>query len=591
MKQSLSIFTTPAFALVFFLILWFGLACFSGSLFSGYHIADDHEIISIHNDFTNHASFSAVMTREITNDFSIRFRPLFYMDRIVTIKLLGDKFLLWSLYRTILAVITSIVLFYAARNFGFGFPEALLFPILTLCGTQSTAWFCRGPAEALATFLFAVALLCTSLPGKHHPRLAGFIFAVSCSAMALTKENYALAIPVLCLVLAYCDRSRSGMSWKACVRTRWRTYAFLCCFFITDLAIITFSVGTNQTGYAGIQINPLNYTAAILEFIFYNGEGLVCAACMLLFARFYKTEKEKFVVLLFVFLAFVGLQAVVYAKSGLLASRGRYVLPSSAAFGFVICLLLTFFRNHPKELSDRKNLSIKGLLAIGAMSILIANVLILNSDGFSRSILSVISQAKGHPASPHWMNTLHLFSLRFAIVAVMGVLSLAVFWKSKRIHSLATALVLPMLGYCVMSAFGAGREFSREGHDIRQCMDAIDRSCTDSSLIVMIADPGYNTEEVFSVTRYLSIKSGKNNIRYWFFDSHANDRLVVKQWKDSTLTHFDARNIHTETGIDSAQCLFFLKETERPFLSSVGFDVRKKFARKKWGEIVCYFHK
>ena len=378
MKQSHSIFTTPAAALAFFFILWFGLTCFSGSLFSGYHVADDHEIISIQHEFANHASFLAVMKREITNDFSIRFRPLFYADRIMTIKVFGDNFLLWNFYRTIIVAITSFLLYCAARNFGFGFPEALLFPILALWGTQSSAWFCRGPAEALATFLFAIALWCTSFPGKLPGRFASLIFAVSCAAMALTKENYALAIPSLCFVLAYGDRSRPGMSWMSCVRMRWGTYAFLLCFIIADMAIITFLVGTNQTGYAGIQVNLLNYTKVFLEFIFYNGEGLVCTALMLLFERFYKTEDGKTVVVLFAFLAFVALQAFVYAKSGLLASRGRYVLPSSVSFGFVICMLLTFFRNHPKELSGRPNLSIKGLLAFAAVSVLLVNLLILN---------------------------------------------------------------------------------------------------------------------------------------------------------------------------------------------------------------------
>ena len=340
-------------------------------LFFRISIADDHEIISIHHEFANHASFLAVMKREITNDFSIRFRPLFYVDRIVTIKLFGDNFLLWNLYRTILAVITSFFLFRAARNFGFAFPEALLFPILALCGTQSTSWFCRGPAEALATLLFAIAFFSISLPEKHLQRLGSFVFAVSCAAMALTKENYALTIPALCVVLAYCDKSASGMSWKSCVRMRWGTYAFRCRFLIADLAIILFSVGTNQTGYAGVQLSPLTFAKVLIEFIFYNGEGLVCAALLLLFERFYKASREKGFVVLFAFLALVALQAFVYAKSGLLASRGRYVLPSSVSFGFVICMLLTFFRNHPKELSGRGNLSTKGLLVFGAMAVLL----------------------------------------------------------------------------------------------------------------------------------------------------------------------------------------------------------------------------
>lgn len=151
------------FALLIFVAVWLGLACFSGSLFSGFHIVDDHEIIAIQNEFNGHAPLCKVMKREIGDDLSIRLRPLYYADRIFLIRLFGDNFLLWSTWRALLAVLTSFLLFLSGRSLGLGVVEAALFPLLALIGTQSNAWFWRGPAEAPAMLMFAVSLYCIAM--------------------------------------------------------------------------------------------------------------------------------------------------------------------------------------------------------------------------------------------------------------------------------------------------------------------------------------------------------------------------------------------------------------------------------------------
>ncbi len=582
---------SPLFALLFFFILWFGLTFFSGALFSGYHITDDHEIISIHNDFKNHAPFLTVLKREIVNDFSIRFRPLYYIERVLTIKAFGDDFQIFSVYRMLSAVFTSFLLFLFARNFGMDIRESFLFPFLSLVGAQSSAWLLRGPAEALATLLFAFSLYCINVSEKLPRMFSSIAFAVSCAAMSLTKENYTLTIPFFCALAAYSDKSRTNMPWKTCIKMRRGVYAFLGCFLVADLAVIKFAVGTNQIGYAGIQVNALKYATTILEFIFYNGEGIVCAVCMFLFARFYKDHGKKSILLLCGFLAFLALQTFVYAKSGLLTGQGRYVLPSSITFSFMTCLLLTFFRSHPKELSGKENLQWKSILLFSAFLICIFNVFALFSDQVSSLILSAVAKLKGHSPSSHWFSLLHLFSLRFAIIAAIASFGLIISWKSRQLYSLAMTIVIVTLCYCAMSAFGAGLKFSKEGKNIRQCMEAIDRFDTDSSRIVIVADPAWNVEDVFSVTRYLTIKAGKKNIRYWFFDAHLNDRMAMQQWKDTTLRHFETQSIHTGKSLDSAQCLFFLKGTEQPFFALTNDGLQKDFIRNKWGDLVCYFHK
>jgi hypothetical protein len=591
MKKRGVLFQPSHIALLFFLALWFGLACLSGALFSGFQIADDHEIISIHNDFKSHTPFITVLKREIKNDFSIRFRPLFYLDRILTIKIFGDIFPLWSVYRILLAVLTSFLLFLFARNSGFGFRESLLFPVLALLGTQTSIWLLRGPAEAPATLLFAFSLYCVSAR-EPRPRLLGsFAFAVSCVAMSLTKENYLLTLPALCILALYIDKSRNGISWAASFKMRWPAYAFLFCFVAADLFVIACLVGTNQTGYAGIQISARKFAVVFLEFLFYNGQGLVCAACMLLFAVFYKSDKEKPLVLGAILLTLTLLQTFVYAKSGLLGSQGRYVLPSSIGFGFVICLLLTLFRNRPVELSGKSNLMVKGLLFSGACMVLALAIIILLPNTFSDSILSVIAGLKGHGPADHWTGMLHLYAVRLAIVACIACLCCIASWKAKRIGSLAMAFACIMLCYCFLSAIGTGREISRDAKALRQCMEEIHRSIPDSSMIVIVADPGFHVEGIFSITRYLTIKKGMKNIRYWFFDSRMCERTFLKQWEDTTMHYFGTRKIRALPDLDSAQCLLFLKDMEKPFAATDVTGIQKDFTRKKWGDLVCFFHK
>jgi hypothetical protein len=598
MNKSSVFFQSPLAALLLFFCLWFGMTCFSGSLFSGYHIVDDHEIISIHNDFNNHVPLLSVLKRELTNDFSIRFRPLFYADRILTIRVLGDNFLLWSIYRTIMAVFTSFLLFIAARNLGFGFWEAFLFPLLSLFGIQSNVWFWRGPAEAGATLLFAFSLYCICLRvhDRHAQPFHNIAFIISCVAMSLTKENYTLTIPSLCVLAAYFDKSRNNVSWADAIKTRWVVYAFLFCFVAADLAVINYIVGTNRIGYAGVQINVLKYAAVFCQYIVYNGEGIVLCMCILLFAVFYRNNREKSLVFISALLLFVALQSFLYAKSGLLSGQGRYLLPASIGFGLAISAILHFLKNNPNDLSGTANAFVKSIFAVVAGSAVVFNLLVLISPGFSGTVLSATAFIKGHAAADHWTGTLHQFSIRFFVIAGISLIVCIIFWKETRRYHCALILACIMLCYCLPTAFAAGGYFSKEGKEVEKCMNEISLSVPDSSFIVIVADPGLHAEGVTSVTRYLTLKMKKKNIRYWFFDAKTNDRQYFQEWKDTTLAHFGRQRIESPATLDSAFCLLFLQDMEKPFFASlpistpVGPSLQRDFTRKKWGDLVCYFH-
>jgi hypothetical protein len=575
----------------FFCAFWFGLAASSGALFSGFHIADDHEIVSIHDEFSSHVPFGTVLKREIKSDLEIRFRPLYYFDRIMTIRALGDNFILWSLYRSLLACCTMFLLFCAARRLGLGVLEAILFPALTLVGIQSNVWFWRGPAEAEATLMLAVSLYCVCRRATAGKLFFDALLVVSCAAMSLIKENYSLAIPSLCLLKASLDRRQSGGSWKESIRPDWPLYMALLGILAIDLLIIKVFVGTNQTGYAGVQINLIKYIAVSLQFLFYNGQGIVLCLLLLGFGFFYAGKKEVILVYSLVFVVFLAPQIAVYAKSGLLAGQGRYLLPASAGFSLAICALIHGFNKDMPEVSARANMIIKTVLVLLVLSCTVFCAAVLLSGTFSSAILSVIARIKGHSAAGHWLTRLNHFAALFLFSGCLSCAGILALWKIKRLRSLALLAVFVMLSYCCMSAFNAGRGFYREGRDFKLCMDEINNHTDAASPIVVVADPGFNVEGVHSVTRYLSIKMNRRNLRYWFFDSKISNEAYLQDWKNITLCLYGNRKIDRLPELSAAACLLILNDMEKPFLESGGSGITVDFTEEKFGALACYVRK
>ena len=135
-------------AFILFGVFWTSLLVITGTLTSGYHFTDDHEIISINKNVQDNGIANATKSI-IKNDLNIRFRPFYYFNRAVLIKLFSTNFLLWSIYNGVLAILTSYFLFLFIYRQGYKFVHAFLFPFLTLVGAQSAIWWRLGPAETI----------------------------------------------------------------------------------------------------------------------------------------------------------------------------------------------------------------------------------------------------------------------------------------------------------------------------------------------------------------------------------------------------------------------------------------------------------
>ncbi|MBK7446116.1 MAG: hypothetical protein IPJ45_08845 [Ignavibacteria bacterium] len=84
-------------AFAIFFAFWFSMFMYTGSLDSGYHLIDDHQIITLSQQLKT-APVHSVAKKLVLYDGRFRFRPLFSIHRVVMTKILGLNFTAWSVY-------------------------------------------------------------------------------------------------------------------------------------------------------------------------------------------------------------------------------------------------------------------------------------------------------------------------------------------------------------------------------------------------------------------------------------------------------------------------------------------------------------
>lgn len=337
------------FALILFIVFWSSFMIFTGTLTSGYHFTDDHEIITINKNVNDNGLINATISI-LKKDLDIRFRPFYYIHRIALVKLLGTNFLLWSIYNICLAVFTSYFLFLFIYNQGYKYVHALIFPFLTLIGAQSAIWWRLGPNETIGLFLLSISLfsLVNSIfQKKKYQLITSIIFLLLAS---ISKESFALFIPAYIMLLVWYSYQRNNYKNILVVI---RSYIFLMIVLLTVLTIeayvIIFIVGTNKIGYAGIDssFSIKNFVDYILLFLSHNVYVFLIFLGSLFLVINMKIEKikfdldykkmEPFIFNLLILLTIIMPQFLLYNKSGIFE---RYLIPLNLGFALFILFIL-----------------------------------------------------------------------------------------------------------------------------------------------------------------------------------------------------------------------------------------------------------
>ncbi len=101
-------------ALFVFAFFFGGFLLCTGTINSGVHFQDDHEMTSIHAklESTNY-NVPAVFISQMDTEINVirRFRPFYYLHRIVEVGLLQNNILAMSIYNGVLIVATALILY------------------------------------------------------------------------------------------------------------------------------------------------------------------------------------------------------------------------------------------------------------------------------------------------------------------------------------------------------------------------------------------------------------------------------------------------------------------------------------------------
>ncbi|MBD2097436.1 hypothetical protein H6F90_20260 [Trichocoleus sp. FACHB-591] len=349
-------------ALLIALVVWFSLFMSSGSLFSGYHFTDDHEITAIHYSFVHHQSdlFEVIKQWLVADHLSGRFRPLYYIHRIIETRIFGINFFLWSLYTGILAALTTFLLFVFGKFLKLSFSAAIVLAFLTTLGAQSAIWWQLGPAETIGFFLLSVALPFAGLSAakSQQKMLYQSGFLVSTILMSLCKENLVVAIPAIAFIQVWLSRTNGSKTWLQAIKDNQFSLAVLGLVCLAELLFIKYFLGLRGTGYAGVE--KINFSRILLvtkTLSHYSSGWIILSAIVLIFTINYKTNLKQSARLLlktiyypfFLFILLILPQLVVYAKSDI---SQRYLLPAVFGYSVLISLLYQHAKDNYKALDN-----------------------------------------------------------------------------------------------------------------------------------------------------------------------------------------------------------------------------------------------
>jgi hypothetical protein len=332
-------------ALVIFTVFWTFVLLVTGTITSGFHFIDDHELIRMDHDLDN-GSFGSVASDWILRDFALRFRPFYYLHRVISVQIFGDNFVLFSLQNLVLLILTSWLLFLTFRNLRFSTIQSLGFSFLSLVGTQAAIWWRLGPNETIGIFVFSLSLYFLT---KSYIVERGRLYFVSSFVFmffaTLSKESFIMMVPLYVFLnfLLYWNKYKVGI-----LKNIWENKLFNFLWLVIlgiEAYIVMVVVGTNKIGYAGADSESLGLrrilgtiksliTQLNWQLVVYL--AVLCGA-LFLYRWFRKRSLPRYQLKLLLLTAFVFIisvvpQGVIYAKSGVYE---RYLIPGSLAVAFV----------------------------------------------------------------------------------------------------------------------------------------------------------------------------------------------------------------------------------------------------------------
>ena len=336
----------------------------TGTLTSGYHLADDHQILLNSKRFQDGIyTWKTFFHEGLFSYFEegIRFRPLYSTLRLLRSYLLGTNYTAWSVLVGMEIVGCIILAYYIARNLGADIFASTLAAVFIVTGEQGEIWWRLGPQEPTGLLMCLSCMLLIQKFQAEQKLWKEILIIIFAFLMAASKESFTILLPAMILFAIGYDIwfnhscCFSSDLKNAIRKNRW-IIIILVVLLCINLYVIVFKIGILSIEYAGIDttLGISGYIEKIKKILF--GDNMkpylllqIISLGGMVIALLKKTKDEiiesvkKNGILIVSLVAIEAVELVLYTKSGM---WGRYLVPFTLGIAFFnIAFLAAGFKN------------------------------------------------------------------------------------------------------------------------------------------------------------------------------------------------------------------------------------------------------
>lgn len=565
---------------IFFALFWLAVLGLSGSLFSGFHFTDDHQIIGFSRSIES-AGFIDQAIDYIRGDISLkgRFLPLYDLHRLVEVKLFGTDFFMWAVYGWLLATIASSCFAAYLLMTGFSLAEALLFPLLLFLGFQAGVWWRFGTAETIGMPLLSFMLIVSAIAAKRRSAVLDAVFVILGVMLMLSKEAFILFIPAAVFLRIWTHQMINNTGWARAALSSLVPGIVLLALAGADIIFIKFFVGTTGMGYAGYEgFNAGPFITALVNYLYASHAWLVLAGLVLFMAEKPGTRGYGALLPVFFFFCLALLpQALLHAKSG---AGERYLLPGVFGPVFTVVALMRLMRESGKTEGRASFPRALVLWACALAVVVFLGSYMMKSPKFTITFtlenLTLLSDVEQIPVVSYFAAWVHkwvrlLFPWPLVALAAVSVMVVKAGRGAPRVLSRSFFLGVAALFGVLLSfsvTFDNAFHSAFQGRMTNAWLDSIKENTAKDDAILVVADPAMNNEWALALKTYLNIETGRENLYAYPVLTKPSYTPFEKTLIDSFGSIYAGRGLAQLRAPDDVKAVVIFPEAEDAFLAS-----------------------
>lgn len=331
-----------------FIVLVFGVVTVTGTLTSGFHLVDDWEFAKYVDWMTlENKSLWDCLREAVGFDLTIRFRPLYYINRVLLAYVFGINLTALSVIKAAEIVVALAMLYYCARQMKCSMFYAALFSLTVMVGYQSAVWWKLGPQESYDIMMFAVGFFFLLKWLFTDKRRYALVSLGAFFLMSIYKEPFILLLPFAGLYVLYAEMQGERVTisalWNA-IRRRLPYLLAIGILFAVEMFLLVFVIGTNNYSYVGLDKSLVlddyvqTWRAAVGNNLkWYIRFGILMGLIFLTYWEQFKKLGWEILLAAAIILP----QCVTYSKTAL---EERYILPCVLGYAFFFVIVGCNFR-------------------------------------------------------------------------------------------------------------------------------------------------------------------------------------------------------------------------------------------------------